>query len=821
MKIAVVAPSPVPFTRGGAERALWGIQAAINDLTHHEAEMIKIPVDESTLPAVMASYQLFAELDLDHFDRIVTTKYPAWMVQHPHKTILMMHVLRGVYDTYWAHHQPLEVHPQSAEVAAMVHLIRTTHERAAVEELFWRFGLAVEALGPDHPDLHFPGPFSRLAIRWLDSVAMAPNEVQRYLSQSTTVAKREGYFPPGVRPTVVNLPGALPPAPRNEDAGRYLFTASRLDGPKRLDLLIDAMAEVPGDVELRIAGTGALRPTLEAQAAHDPRIRFLGFTRNDQLPELYANALAVPFVPADEDLGLITLEAFSQGTAVVTCTDSGGPTEFIEDGVTGLVAEPTGPSIGRALARLVEDPDLAQRLGAAGKVRGEQITWDQVVDAILSDHREIDDLGRVAGVVSSLPRPADATRQKVVVLATFAINQPRHGGQLRCRNLYGSLTDHADVVVHALVDHGHPEELQHLEPGLDQLVVPRSAEHAESAHRLTHLAGTPVSDLVAGSHIHETPAYLDHLRTALADADAVILAEPYLLPALEAVGCTVPVIYDAYNVESDLKAGVYGDTVVGRSLLDEATAVERRAVQTSSHITTCSAADAATLSERYDRPITDFTVIPNGTVVPEVATLGAERQALSRRWRERFWRSGGVGPQPEHLAVFFGSWHPPNIEAAELLVEVAAEIPDTFFLSVGFHGQAFEGRTLPDNLLFPGIVNDVTRLRLLAAADVALNPMRSGSGTNLKLVEYLAMGVPIVSTPFGARGLEVVDGQHLVLAEPDGFAAAVRAVLADPVAADRRAAAGRALAEERYGWRSLGGRLSAVLSDLVPSTVGQ
>ena len=86
MKIAVVAPSPVPFTRGGAERALWGIQAAINDLTHHEAEMIKLPVDERDLPAVLASYELFAGLDLSHFDRIITTKYPAWMVDHPHKT---------------------------------------------------------------------------------------------------------------------------------------------------------------------------------------------------------------------------------------------------------------------------------------------------------------------------------------------------------------------------------------------------------------------------------------------------------------------------------------------------------------------------------------------------------------------------------------------------------------------------------------------------------------------------------------------------------------------------------------------------------------
>jgi glycosyltransferase involved in cell wall biosynthesis len=830
VKIAVVAPSPVPFTRGGAERALWGIQAAINDLTHHEAEMIKIPVDESTLPKVVASYRLFAELDLSHFDRIVTTKYPAWMVPHPHKTILMMHVLRGVYDTYWAHHQPLECRPTSSQVDELLQLISTRSDRPALADFFDRFEVALDELGPHHPDLAFPGPFSRLAIRWMDEIGMAPNEVQRYLSQSQTVADREGYFPRGIRPQIVNLPGKLPPAPRHDDAGRYLFTASRLDGPKRLDLLIDAMAYVPGDIELRIAGTGALGDELRRRAAPDPRIRFLGFTRNDQLPELYANALAVPFIPADEDLGLITLEAFSQGTAVVTCRDSGGPTEFIEDNVTGLVADPHPASVGEALSRLVADPAFARKLGEAGRLRGEQITWDDVVSAILADpppgrtgtRMHGADLGVVPGMPAVRTRPPDPTRPKVVVLATFAIDHPRHGGQLRCRNLYGALVEPGagthDVEVLALVDFGQVHGRQAIGPGLDQILVPRSAEHTAVANQLSSLAHTPVTDVVAGSHIGDTPAFLQELRQALVGADAVILAEPYLLPALDQVDVPVPVIYDAYNVESDLKAGVYPDTEVGRALLADATAVERRAVQTASHVTTCSAADADTLSARYDRSRNDFTVIPNGTVVPATIASPEERRRLSARWRERYWRSGAGGRLPEHLAVFFGSWHPPNIEAAELLIDVAADLPDVFLLSAGHHGDAFAGRHLPPNLAFTGTVNDGARRQLLAAADVALNPMRSGSGTNLKLVEYLAAGVPIVSTPFGARGLEVVDGEHLLLAEPDRFAETIHRSLADPAAAARRAANGRDLAIWAYGWPSLGERLAAVLASVTSAT---
>lgn len=823
VKIAVVAPSPVPFTRGGAERALWGIQQAINDLTHHEAEMIKIPVEESSLPSVLAAYELFARLDLSHFDRIVTTKYPAWMVAHAHKTILMMHPLRGVYDTYRYHHQPLTVPNPSDHVFAMLHLMNTNPlHRGALDEFFERWTNALAALGPDHRDFVFPGPFARTAIRWLDGIGMAPGEVAQYLSQSKTVARREGYFPGSVTPRIVNLPGHLPLAHRNPEQDTYLFTASRLDGPKRLDLLIEAMAYVPGDIELRIAGTGALQPQLEAQAAGDPRIRFLGFTRNDLLPELYRNALAVPFIPMDEDLGLITLEAFSQGTAVVTCSDSGGPTEFVKDGVTGLVAEPTAVSIGGALACLVDDPQFAHQLGEAGMVRGARITWGEVVEALLGDERftpEERSAQTAAATRADVARPASPHR--VVALTTFAIDDPGHGGQLRARNLYGALAEHRPVEVVALVGFGEQAGRQNLTEGLTQVVVPRSSAHAAAGEALSATARVPVTDLVAGTEIAQTPAYIQAVATAAEGASAIILAEPYLLPVIERLGLELPVIYDAYNVEAKLKARAYPDHALGRELLAQVVDVERRAVLRAERITACSEIDAALLADTNGRDPSAFRVIANGTTVPALVPTAADRAMASARWRRHFWAAGSSGPLPQHLAVFFGSWHPPNIDAAELLIEVAEALPEVVILSVGHHGAAFGRRLVPPNLVFPGTVTRRAKDRLLAAADVGLNPMRMGSGTNLKLLEYLAVGVPVVSTPFGARGIDVVDGKHLVFAEPELFAASVAEVLADPAGADARANSGRALVDERYRWDHLGSVLAEVVSDIVAAPTQQ
>jgi glycosyltransferase involved in cell wall biosynthesis len=72
-----------------------------------------------------------------------------------------------------------------------------------------------------------------------------------------------------------------------------------------------------------------------------------------------------------------------------------------------------------------------------------------------------------------------------------------------------------------------------------------------------------------------------------------------------------------------------------------------------------------------------------------------------------------------------------------------------------------------------------------------------------------------VSTPFGVRGLDVVDGEHLLLAPPSAFAGAIRATIDDPAAAHRRAAAGRALAVERYDWQPLGARLWTMVRDIL------
>ncbi len=97
-------------------------------------------------------------------------------------------------------------------------------------------------------------------------------------------------------------------------------------------------------------------------------------------------------------------------------------------------------------------------------------------------------------------------------------------------------------------------------------------------------------------------------------------------------------------------------------------------------------------------------------------------------------------------------------------------------------------------------------------ARLSVVPLRSGSGTRIKILEAAAVGTPQVSTSLGAEGLAVRDGEHLLIADgAEAFADACLRALADPAAAAARAARARTLVQEVYAWDAVGRSLLAAL----------
>ncbi|MBK7984893.1 MAG: glycosyltransferase [Candidatus Competibacteraceae bacterium] len=88
-------------------------------------------------------------------------------------------------------------------------------------------------------------------------------------------------------------------------------------------------------------------------------------------------------------------------------------------------------------------------------------------------------------------------------------------------------------------------------------------------------------------------------------------------------------------------------------------------------------------------------------------------------------------------------------------------------------------------------------------ADIALNPMLAGSGTNLKMLDYFAAGIPVISTATGARGLDVRDEDHLLIRPIEAMAATIESCLSQPEHMARITQTARKHVEEHFDWRAI------------------
>ena len=798
MKVAIVAPSPSPYTPGGAESVWRGLERTLGE--HHEVEVIKLPFPERTLPEVIRGYRSFASLDLDHFDLVISGKYPAWMVEHRRHVVYLLHPLRGLYDSYPLFGLPSEADESDPQVARLLRAFSSLHSPTSLQRAFEVWDETVTLLGGDHPALAHPGPVGRQVVRRLDAYGLRPQAIARYAAISRTVSERPDYLPVGVTAEVAYPPSDL--TGYRDEPGEFFFTASRHDAPKRLDLLVEGMRHYRGSLRLLVAGSGPETERLRALAQDDPRVQLVGRLSPDALVDHYARSVGVPFVPHEEDLGLITIEALASGKPVLTCRDSGGPLELVRDGKNGIVVEPAAAAVGRGLQQLEElaaDPLTSGR--ARASVAG--ISWAAVAETLTAP--------------LAPRRTGRGARPRVVVVSTFPIWPPTGGGQLRCFHLYGGLTDAFDVDVLSLGAREAAAVTRELAPGFTETVVPKSAAHQQAEDEVTRHAGIPVTDIVAAELTSLTPAYAHELGQLLRGAQAVILAHPFLHPTVAGLRHGKPVVYDAHNCEAVLKDAMLPRNDESRRLRALVDEVEGAATRSCALAVAVSEEDRLLLADRYGVPAAKIALVPNGVDTRDIPFTPPSQRAHRRTAWLAALRAHRSEIETKHLALFLGSWHQPNIEAALEILRMAPEAPEVAFVLIGSHCEAIRDHRIPPNVLLMGVVSDATKKLMLGTCDVALAPLRTGSGTNLKVVEYLAAGLPVVTTSVGARGLPRTEGIWHE-AECDAFVEAIRRVLADPPGADGLER-GRALAEAGFDWHALSAQLRLHLGPLLPQDV--
>ncbi|KXS43604.1 MAG: glycosyltransferase [Methanolobus sp. T82-4] len=789
MKIAIIAPSPVPFTIGGAELLLRGMQDAINDHTSHQCELIKLPVKEDNFWNLIDSYYYFYQLDLSHFDMVISTKYPSWMVRHNNHVLYMIHPLRGLYDTYSFTNKSREVADELKVgiVKDILNLIADgRNNQEGIDSIFkMLFELKKDEKNYSKELFDFPGPFIRKIIHFLDSCALSSASIKKYATMSRNVKKRADYFPPNVQVNVIYPPPKLDNFQCKDYD--YLFTASRLDGPKRIDLLIEAMKLVPHDIKLKIVGEGPEKKGLVKLAKGDERIEFLGFVNETEIIDLYANALAVLFVPLDEDYGYITIEGMMSSKPVITASDSGGPLEFVTDLETGLVVSPTPKEIAEAINSFVENSDTAREMGIHANKKVRAISWNNFVHDLLGEN---------------VVHPEE--KKKILVLSTYSCYPPRGGGQQRSYHLYSRLAKKYDVTICSIIETNKNYENLILENGLRQICIPQSIEHAKYQWEIESNTGLNLFDLIMIDSIDRSDDYVSQVKELSDVTDIVIFSQPFLYSLKYFIDLkNKVVVYESQNVEYYLKKDY-----VGNQLSQKVLEIEEKISEQADNIFTTSSEDKDNFIQLYGVEEDKIFVTPNG-VDPFTIEMVEKEDRLNLKKR--------TGLDNRHTILFVGSWHPPNLEALEFIVDrLAKKCPEFTFIVIGSIKDYYlqNNRSFPKNVLAFGIVDEDEKYELYKLADIAVNPMFSGSGTNLKMLDYMSAGIPVVSTPVGARGLDIENRKHALICDAEDFyERIVELINNEELQTDLRKNA-RGLVETRYSWNIIAESIISKLQEM-------
>jgi glycosyltransferase involved in cell wall biosynthesis len=393
----------------------------------------------------------------------------------------------------------------------------------------------------------------------------------------------------------------------------------------------------------------------------------------------------------------------------------------------------------------------------------------------------------------------------VLQVAPTNVYPPSGGGQHRSHGLVSAFPEWGDEVYRycqgghlgnylsldrrrrVRVSEGY-EEFQHLHPLFDLARVPE-------------LWGLPNVFLGRSLGVVEPTRLLDRLGWA----DVVVVEFPWQVAAVAEFVPETPVVYSSHNVEVERFEGCV-DSPVGEWFAARARTLERRALEASTAVVCTSARDRAEYRRRFDVDI-DCLVAPNGVDRRVVETRNAAGDGGAVRDRH--------GIDADGVALFVGTDYGPNRDAARAVLGMADDSagngPDVHYLVVGSVGNSIS--TQKSNVTVTGFVPDLDPY--FGAADVCLNPVRSGSGTNIKLLEYMGRGLPVVTTEFGSRGFDVAHTEEVLVVDVPDFVDAVERILTTPALRERLSEAGRSYVRDNHVWEDISENLNTSLKGLI------
>ncbi|MGO4260209.1 glycosyltransferase family 4 protein [Lysobacter sp. TAB13] len=613
------------------------------------------------------------------------------------------------------------------------------------------------------------------------SAVLAISEEERSEFADTFGFARERIFlaPNGFEPE------ARPdPAPRRERSALFLGSAHP-PNINALEYIAKDLAPALSDVTFYVLGAVCQAYTQPVP----PNVKLLGFVEAAQKDDLlWRCGAAINPLRHGAGTNLKMLDYMGHAAPVVS-TPVGARGLDIEPGVQARISELDG--FAAALREVLDDAEAASALGARGaQFADERYTWAGIAKST------------VASIQQVLAAPAGGSgRKRILAVCDYEVHQAAGGGQVRIKELLSEAGREFDVTL-LCFNNGDAEIRRAIAPGVLQRSVPKTAEHRREDIQSLKGQSVSVADLVAAKHCLDNSAMVAAFREEIATAAVVSFEQCFLAPLLGLVPEGMPIVHSSQNVEIELKRELLAARNDGDRWIELTERLEREIAERADLVLCVSDSDTLRFRERYG--LSNVLTVENGVRMPQVHRAGL------RPLPE------GARTQPP-LAVFVGSAHPPNARAAQFIIdELAARNPQVNFALVGSVCEAINVAALPPNVALLGFLSQSDKEALFAIADIAVNPLFEGGGSSLKVPDFLAAGLPLLSSAVGARGFPGLQaGTHYIETNPEAMGDWIPKLCGDAELSARLSAEATDYVASHLDWRILGGRMRRELRRLI------
>ncbi len=376
----------------------------------------------------------------------------------------------------------------------------------------------------------------------------------------------------------------------------------------------------------------------------------------------------------------------------------------------------------------------------------------------------------------------------VVLIATAYLPFPlAHGGAVRIFNLVSRAAGNFDQVMVAFCDELSTPPAELLAICVEIVLVKRKGTHYRKA------SARP--DMVEEM---DSPAFHGALKQMVKKWNPAIAQLEFTPMAQYSAACrparTILVEHDiTFDLHEQLVKG--NPSWEAKQQLEKWRNFERAAWPQVDRVVTMSGKDLATVGTPHTRCLPNGVDLLRFQPVPDKEEPG------------RVLFIGSFTHLPNLLALeFFVNEVWPQLNDLEPRLHVIAGARHDYYLN--FYRKQIDAPRME----IEGFVSDVRQA--YARASVVIAPLTASAGTNIKILEAMAMGKAIVSTPAGINGLDVADGLF-VEADAAGFANALRRCLTDRATRQQVAATARGIVERQYGWDEIGRKQRAMYDELI------